>query len=93
MVRGGGALRPPCTFSYGAPNLLLLSYKAFVTFARYILWTFYGLYLFNKPGFHAVYYIGTMSKFLRVKTWFFGIILWCKKWKIEFIEFFNFNFF
>jgi len=29
----------------------------------------------KEPSFHAVYYIGTMPRFIRAKTWFFGIIL------------------
>ena len=31
--------------------------------------------LFFKPGFHAIYYIGTIPLFVRAKTCFFGIIL------------------
>ena len=31
---------------------------------------------FFKTGFHAVYYIGTMPRFVKAKTWFFGIILY-----------------
>ena len=31
--------------------------------------------LFQKPGFHAVYYVGTMPRFVRAKNCFVGIIL------------------
>ena len=27
--------------------------------------------LFFKPGFQAVYYVGTMLRFVRAKTWFY----------------------
>ena len=30
--------------------------------------------LFFKPGFHSVYHIGTMPRFVTLKTWFCGII-------------------
>ena len=28
----------------------------------------------QKPGFHAVCYIGTMPRLVQIETWFFGII-------------------
>ena len=31
--------------------------------------------LLKKTGFHAVYYVGAMPRFVRAKTWFVGIIL------------------
>ena len=33
------------------------------------------LTFFFKPSFHSVYYKGIMPRFVRAKTWFFGIIL------------------
>ena len=50
-------------------------FTGFNYFLDFRLYSVKILHVIKKSGFHSVNYIGTIPRFVRAKTWFFGIIL------------------